>query len=198
MTLMKFSAILSASFKISCGVFVVLLFITGCKKDNQNLPDITENGSNTFGFKLNGKTWVPNATCHAFSNPCAALTVDISPFHTTDTFPLMIAMSFEKEFSQRSNEVLEIQTRGILANAGSYIYSAGNIYDSLNVIYLDTRFRRFEKDFSKTGTFLVTKLDAAGGIMSGTFDFTLVDEQGDVATFSEGRFDLQFHVCKCY
>jgi len=195
---MKFSAILSASFKIACAVFIISLFIIGCKKDNQSLPDITENGSNTVGFKLNGTTWVPNAGCHAFSNPCAALTVDISPFHPPDTFPLVITMSFEKVFSQRSNEVLEIQTRGLLANTGSYIYSAGNIYDSLHIIYLDTHSRRFEKDFSKTGTFLITKLDAAAGIMSGTFDFTLVDGQGNVATFSEGRFDLQFNVCKCY
>jgi len=107
-------------------------------------------------------------------------------------------MSFEKSFSRQTNEVVEIQTRGLLANTGSHIYSPGNIYDSLNIIYLDTRSRRFEKDFSTTGTFLITKLDAAAGIMSGTFDFTLVDGQGDVATFSEGRFDLQFHVCKCY
>ena len=99
---MKIIAILSVSFKIVCTVFIIALILNGCKKDNQSLPDITENGNNTVGFKLNGKTWVPNATCQAFSNPCEALTVDISPFRPPDTFPLVITMSFEKDFSQRS------------------------------------------------------------------------------------------------
>ncbi len=50
-TLMLMKTLLSA--------FVLLIVLFSCKKDDL-LPAATQNGANTFGCKVNGKTWIPD------------------------------------------------------------------------------------------------------------------------------------------
>src|SRR5450432_3728613 len=75
-----------------------ILFINGvhCRKSNPGrpkLPDISENGGNTFGCKLNGDVWVPNAACDNFGDPCAGMDVSVFRATPSDSLPLEITIS---------------------------------------------------------------------------------------------------------
>lgn len=55
-------------------IFTILFSILSCERSPQDnefraiLPPITENGSNTFGAKINGKVYIPKSSKNDISN----------------------------------------------------------------------------------------------------------------------------------
>ena len=83
----------------------LILFILGCtlltgmkcKKDNQQLnndqlPAVTQNGANTFGFLLNGEVWLPKA-------PILKQKLDLSydPNYNGGTFNIIAKKYFDND-----------------------------------------------------------------------------------------------------
>ena len=69
---------------------------------------------------------------------------------------------------------------------GDYYYSnSGASYSSM-----DNDF--FTKQPNYTGKIKFTRIDIPRNIVSGTFEFDAVDEEGNVVHITEGRFDKKF------
>ncbi|WP_293297803.1 hypothetical protein [Pedobacter sp. UBA4863] len=165
------------------------LLITGmkCKKDNQNpnkeqLPAATQTGANTFGFLLNGEVWLPKGGLLD-----QKLDLSYDPNHKGGTLNIVA-----KRYLSSDTEYESIAF-------GSYnVNSLGNYPTNKdNVIVLfrkttDCRYNGYEIDNNKqTGTLVVTKLDLANKIISGTFEFKLEKNGCPTINATQGRFDLK-------
>ena len=161
------------------------------------MPPNTQEGKNTFGCNLNGDVWLPNASCGYFSNPCAGMSVSVFRPFAADTFPLGITITVQKKISNVTTYI-QMVTKNILTNSAAYVYSPGNIYDSLRINYTNQNGIQYHTLDGKPGIVNITRLDVKNEIISGNFNFTLFIQGGDSLVFSDGRFDLKFNVCKCY
>jgi hypothetical protein len=176
-----------------------------CKKNvpAPGLPAITEQGKNSFGFKLNGNTWVPYRDCGWFSGPTGALNF----YSTRDsvgnyTWPLGFELSAQR-VSATSTSYFKMNTRFSLYPYPSYISHTGNIFDSLEISFqkescCDTY---LSFPFYSPGSVIVTKLDTVNKIISGTFSFNLytyIGQDLDSVVITDGRFDLKFDASICY
>jgi hypothetical protein len=182
-----------------------ILCFTQCKKNvpASGLPPVTEEGKNSFGFKLNGNTWVPYYDCGFFSGPTAALN-----FYTNRdsvgnyVWPVGFELQAQR-VSTNSTSYFEMKTRFSVFPYPSYISHTGNIFDSLDI--------SFKKEsccdtynaipLYSPGTVMITKLDTSNKIISGTFSFNLytyIGQDLDSVVITDGRFDLKFEASICY
>ena len=182
-------------------LFFWILLVTAihCRKNNSantNLPDITQNGSNTFGCKLNGQILVPNAACSYLGDPCAGMDVTVFRAKASDSLPVEITISVAQRNAGVTNYI-QMVSKKIIEPTGPFIYSTGNIYDSLRINYTNPNGRQYFTIDGMPGNVILTKLDLKNHIIAGVFNFTLY-VPGDSVVVSEGRFDLNFNVCKCF
>jgi hypothetical protein len=157
------------------------------------LPPATQEGKNTFGCKINGKVWVPRV-------PLGAVTY-------TD-----LAFSFDEKKSlgygygvcnlvDLDEKIQDWMNIGF----GPSRYVTGDYYSSP-----DTSFERkfsvkmnriddwYDLDELKTlysNRFTITQIDTVKNFFSGTFEFTLYNNQNpsDSLKVTEGRFDLPYY-----
>ncbi|WP_017257290.1 DUF6252 family protein [Pedobacter arcticus] len=151
-----------------------------CKKENNSvnnqLPPITQEGKNTFGFLLNGEVWLPKA-------PILKSKLDLSYDPTYNGGALGI--SAKRILSENNQMYLSIG--GININKpGTYNFEPPfkNVSYSDDVCY-------YTDGAKISGSITITKLDLKGnGIISGTFNFKLEKEGCPTINATEGRFDL--------
>jgi hypothetical protein len=170
-----------------------------CKKSyppQPTLPPITQQGYNTFGCMVDGHLWLPNAKCNFFPNRCRAISVIVSPQNNGTRLPVSVRI-IAMRISGGGSSSFVIQTKYPGNPSPPLIFGPGNIYDSLDIEYLELPFIYQGFNISP-GTVEITKLDTLKGIISGTFAFTLHATYRDSVVVTDGRFDLQFSVCKCF
>ena len=174
--------------KTLLSVFVLSIALFSCKKDGP-LPAATQNGSHTFGCKVNGKTWIPDgvggfAKIEAISGGYVG--TSISPTHNS------VFISTYR--SDRTKIDLHIQG---VNKTGVY-----ELNKSTNILYAELRplnygayfpdpGRAFSTNPTYTGTVTVTKADTVNSIISGTFEFTVYDpDSRQTIRITDGRFDI--------
>ena len=176
-------------------LLITYLFFFGCKKDptkNATLPAATQEGKNTIGFTINGEVWVPYYKCRSFGNPCGEIsaTYGVSGGAAPNAFDLQIV----REKAGKSSS-LTFSSSGI-----GTITTTGNKIDSIGVIF------RSETSTGNSGyftspvngsRFIITKIDAQAQIISGEFEFILLDGSNNTIILKDGRFDFKFNACKC-
>ncbi|MFP9098785.1 hypothetical protein ACLI09_07015 [Flavobacterium sp. RHBU_24] len=163
-----------------------LLALTGCNNDDDNkpadpvsqLPPATQTGEDTFGCLLDGMAFKPdnrpNATnCfYQFVDGDYYFVVGASNYHT-NLKGITLRTERKQIFEGETYNLFEY-TEG---NAvGSYTYNLTNNFTSSTY----------------TGELTITKLDFTNHIVSGTFWFDVMDENGVVHQIREGRFDMHF------
>jgi len=175
--------------------FFCFLF-QGCKKSKpvaSTLPDATQQGKNTFGFKLDGKVWTPYAKCKNFGNPCEE--AEYQGLVLPNIRSPQISFGATNENGSKSS-LISIYSWIKITKPGNYI-------DSMTISFLDEDRNDFGLPYEpslKGYHFTITKIDSMGNIVSGTFAFTLFSRlQGDPRTIkiTEGRFDVRFPYCNC-
>ncbi|MBD3748440.1 MAG: hypothetical protein IE931_02990 [Sphingobacteriales bacterium] len=155
-----------------------------CKKDSTSfntkdqLPAITKEGKNTFGFLLNGEVWLPKGGLLD-----QKLDLSYDPNYSNGSFGLFA----NRYISSTDKMELTIGATDI-NKKGTYQFSTTN----RNVIYRDTKSNCYYYDNTQiTGFITITKIDLTGnGIISGTFEFTLVKDGCPTIVATEGRFDM--------
>lgn len=173
-------------------VAITLLFTT-CKKDGPSniLPEATQEGKNTMGMKVNGEVWTPYAPCGFGQNPCGAISLN---FHTPYTRANYLDYALSRKYGGVNGQLV------ITSYSTKPITAIGNCYDSINVLYDDyanpNGLTTYNKSSKPKGKFIITKLDFAKEIMSGTFECTLYGAT-DSIVITEGRFDCKFNTCIC-
>lgn len=178
---------------VLAGMIALLCFVQ-CKKNAPvaTLPEATDVGNNTIGFKVNGKVWIPFSACGIGSNPCGAVSVAYGNRYGNPTNNLSIGCE------RRTGN--ENATFSIYCLPNTTISSTGNKFDSVSIVYTDYAAAGgatgYSKWYTPKGKVTVTKIDFAKEIVAGTFDCTLYNGS-DSIVITDGRFDVKFNACVC-
>jgi len=163
-----------------------LLTLVACSNDDKpenpvdTLPPITQTGENTFACLINGKPFFSSSDRRAFYTFAdGAYTLGISGSRT-DGIGLrsinLVALDIVQGVTEGS---FPLSTRASDGYSARYTIGGG--------LTLDTG----TKD-ENPGILTITRFDLEEFIVSGTFDFSVKDEEGNTLNFTDGRFDLKF------
>ncbi len=167
--------------------FIVLI---ACKNDDNSpvnpvdaLPPATQIGAQTFGCLVDGKPFFPDrfgsGTPSAFyQNINGFFTLGISATRRAADPWITVGLGAQDIESLTTKDyVLGTENSGFFA--GYYLLDAGL---ELRVWTLD----------SEPGKLTITRFDEQQFIISGTFEFTVLDNDGKEIKITDGRFDLNY------
>ena len=180
-------------------VCIAILFCTSmaaCKKQNNNttqtelekLPPITQTGANTFGCLVNGDAYLPNGRKPQNGGPNIVAYVD--PTFQGGAF-YITGHKYNTPDSYISFGSGMFTVRGIYSLSNGFNTSS---YKKTNLGSLSCELSSNDNGTYKLGSFNITRYDRAGGIFSGTFEFTLFNANsscGDTIKITNGRFDVK-------
>ena len=154
----------------------------------EKLPKPTQEGSNTFGCKVDGKTWIPNGG----SGFMPAKPINGGFFRIDPNNPSKIGVyitTYNKE-----GEMLQIfLTQSVVGeyniNQNTQIYP-NNIYAKNHAYFLDKNKINYVTSSINTGTVEIIKSDTLTGIISGNFQFNLGSSNNLEVSITKGRFDI--------
>jgi hypothetical protein len=167
-------------------ITLCLLVLQACSNDDQPvnpvdaLPLITQTGENTFACLINGKPFFSSRDRRAFYTFAdGAYTLGISGSRTDD-----IGL---RSINLVALDIVEGVTEGSFPlNARmSGGYSAEYFIDGGLTLETGTT-------DETPGNLTITRFDLEEFIVSGTFEFSVKDEEGKPLNFTDGRFDLKF------
>ena len=177
--------------------FIMLLAFTGvccsCSNDDDsNLPPIeqlppqTTVGANTAGCLVNGEVLIPKGNANESTLRC-----QYAKREDEYTFILFInensnpSKSVRILYSQKNkplvvNEIIPLTIPNVKESSwGDYLISAGSL-------------GRFSTNENYEGQLLILALDETRRIISGTFSFTAINDQGETVDITDGRFDMHY------
>ncbi len=183
-------------------IFFLLVMIAGlmaCDKDDDQssndpidqLPKATQTGSNTVGCLVNGEAFLPKGGGLAGNKNCFYQYVEGGyyfglKFTNSDGNILRAVNLFTKNSQIAENQTYLLDTPRFpddeLGKGGGYNYYTSEPYTETQ--YLTTP--------EVTGEMSITKLDFENHIVSGTFWFDAINEDGKLVEIREGRFDMNF------
>ena len=165
-----------------CSFLFVLL---GCNNDDDNTPEIdklppaTQTGAGTFGCLVNGEAFVETGT---YFN-CFYQLIDGEYYFSIsaendDMEPCNIYLgSIALELNEDNTYLLTSVSEG---NAGAGIFFCNELED-------------YETTSEYSGELTITKFDFENHIVSGTFNFTVLNTQTNkLYVITNGRFDTLF------
>jgi hypothetical protein len=143
---------------------------------------------------LNGEVWVPYAKCTIFGNPCDEILARYGD--SGGAAPNGIDFGFTRTSNNKKSSLI-ISSTGV-----GTITSTGKKIDSILVTFISENSNNNDGIFSGplTGSnFNIKKIDSLAHIISGEFQFLLIEENGsgNTITLKNGRFDFMFNTCKC-
>lgn len=166
---------------------IVAFIFMSCNNDDDKpsnpiaqLPPATQTGAQTFGCLIDGKTFVPPK----FGS------------NAPSAFYQMINGSFTLGISAGKGGGTELQNvifGGVdiaSLNENSYLLKSqqsGNFFALYN---LNTTTKSTTDEIP--GTLKITRFDNTNFIISGTFEFSVIDNNGKQINITDGRFDLNF------
>lgn len=171
-------------------IALAVIFLSGCKKDIQELPPATQTGANTFGARLNGAFWVPQK----FGIIPTAPILEAS--YSGNNSVLIRAWDFS---SSPTEAGFEFYLQHITGTGTVLLNQLTDKYPNQSTSYGLYTKRKFMPindwitDNQHTGFVIITRFDTTNHIISGTFEFTAAatDSSADPVNVTDGRFDLQ-------
>ena len=162
--------------------FALVMFVTSCKKDIRELPEITGNGSEVFGASVNGNLWTPQKFGIV---PTKQI---LEARYEPDNAVLINARNFAS--SPKESE-FELSLKNI---TGTGVYALGG--DSGNsAYYVERKFTptdAWKTNQQFTGSVTITVNDRTNKILAGTFQFQAASLYGgEPITVTDGRFDVK-------
>jgi hypothetical protein len=171
-------------------IISIIFLATSCpKKDYSSKPDvlpaITQTGANTFGCLINGKVWLPTwGGGHWPMN---------GGFNPGGKFFMIANRTISNSNSRTTQQTLQWSVLTAL-DTGKYLVKI--IYPDLGAHfsdYLASKEYTIQNQDSLKNWVHITKLDSFKGIVSGTFNFFLVNPGVDSISVTNGRFDYSLH-----
>jgi hypothetical protein len=153
-----------------------------CSKDSTpkdpvaTLPPITQNGENTFACLINGKPFFSSSerfASYVFN------TLSIGGSRRDDLGLRSILLSALEIEGGVKEGIFPLTTRKNGGYSSQYFIDGG--------LTLDARTQD-----AAPGLLTITRFDLKEFIVSGTFEFTAISEQGEEYHITHGRFDLKF------
>jgi len=167
----------------------ILTLVFSCQKKVDELPPATQTGANTFGVKVNGELWVPSSSILPGASKLEARYL---PNHGLIINARNLASSpTESEF--------EIYLQNLDGTGTYQLNSSTALYPSMSASYAYYVLRKINPinewmtSPQYTGVVNITLNDTINHIVSGTFEFTALNQSGpaDVLHVTEGRFDVK-------
>lgn len=171
-------------------LFFLILFslsILACKErdaDPNVLPAATQTGANTAGCLVDGKVWVASkkyiypiggaGTYVENVNNVCKITLDLRNVSNESRILIKAIIS---DFELNKEYIVPINNQ--------MDYNICSYSPSLNVFYTSVL-------PNYTGKLKITRLDIQNQIISGTFEFKAVDNNGNIVNITDGRFDKKF------
>ena len=177
--------------------FVLLLAFTGvccsCNNDDdsdlppiEQLPPQTTVGANTAGCLVNGEVLIPKGNANESTLRCQyAKRGDEYTFgifineNSNPTKSVRILYNKKKEPLPINKSILLTIPNIDESSWGDYLIEAG---------VLD----KFSSNGQTNGELLILALDETRRIISGTFSFTAINDQGETIEVTDGRFDMHY------
>ena len=184
-------------------LFIVPLGIlsqVGCDKDDDHttnpvdlLPPATQTGENTVGALVNGEAFLPKGGGLAPNKNCYYQFVEGEYYFVLWFSEIIGGENRTIGISANKSTIAEGENYSLNSNT----FFGNNDISSKGAAYSEYSSEPFlEKHFVTTSEFvgelIVTKLDFENHIVSGTFWFNAVNEEGEMVEVREGRFDMQF------
>jgi hypothetical protein len=177
-------------------VLLTLFSSMQCEKnvaEINKLPAITQTGEGTFGCLVDGVALLPKGSL--LSGPKLQCNYSYLSDATHEGYYFLLAASDKNSYSDGIHGIMlratkvELQTKKYMLDSEQgvegklsgvfQIFSEGTINEySTNQIY--------------TGELTITRFDNADQIVSGTFWFDAINNDGKVVQVREGRFDANF------
>ena len=172
-----------------------------CLKDlfDEKLPKATRTGANTFGCKIDGKSWIPDGTHDLFVS-IPALSASIYQWQGTKYFHLSARKdpsALKKKDETYDDLYFDIT---LPATAGEIIIDKTCNNCGLYCPYNSIRFtikslpygECYITDSFHPGKIHFTRIDTLNRIVSGTFEFKAIDKNtGKTINVTDGRFDVR-------
>ncbi|WP_435138437.1 hypothetical protein [Formosa sp. A9] len=167
------------------------LSLAGCCNDDdqpenpkEQLPPATQTGEQTFGCLINGEPFVP---------PIFGRNAPKAFYQFVDgAYTLNISGSNGGGSTLQSISIGAIDTPFIIEETTYALYeeSEGKYYGKYNIgggiTYSGTSSEELP------GTLTITNFDPKNFIISGTFEFTVLDDDGNEINITDGRFDMNY------
>ena len=147
-------------------------------EQNQNeeptLPPATQSGKGTFGCKVNGEVWVPEAP------------PNINELHAgyqKDEFFITAQRNIE---NKNIDQTISLGVKEMWHGVDSY-----TLKRSKTIIIFNSNKCDYETDSLSKGRLIITYFDSAKRIVSGRFRFKLIKKKCDTLKITNGRFDIK-------
>lgn len=161
-------------------LFAVLL-LSSCEKEPPVLPEITTNGANTFGCKLNNQVFLPrgsgfyDAGGGAYYKPTGGLSFNLHNSKHFGNYRIYVRMKIDSLLSPGVYTDFDYWDTEVTKSG--YGEDEGNNW-------------HFQLDTTANNWIEISVLDTISPILSGTFGMKLIDsESGDIMNVTDGRFD---------
>lgn len=171
---------------------------------SSSLPELTTQGKNTFGCKIDGQIFIPKRKVigSPYSNPILKATYVFNEYYFDGYYLSIIANNevLEKLINIRlvggENALVEGNTYPISVNQDNNIYGFyehwGETVDNGNGTGF-TPVYSFYTDNTYYGELEIIKLDTENKILSGQFWFDCKEVNRDtISKITEGRFDIKY------
>jgi uncharacterized lipoprotein NlpE involved in copper resistance len=163
--------------------FAIVLTLCGCNNDdnnNETLPPATQTGAGTFACFVNGKPFIDKSGGY------------FNCFYQFVDGEYYFSISGESD----NQELCDINfgTNGIeIIEGGSYTLLSSGMGNASANIFFCNEVQDYETNDIYRGKLTITKLDFEDNIISGTFNFTILNTQTNTEfVVTEGRFDTLF------
>ena len=177
-------------------LILLCIFLTSCSSDDDSsggnnpvnqLPEATQIGANTAGALVDGEPITPKGgginpnlvAFYQFVDGAYFFNVGILNSNNNRNKTIKV---YANENSIEENEVYILNKNDTsIGFGGAFSFRDGNESESFH--FTNTDF---------TGELTITHLDEENRIVSGTFWFDAVNEDGEVVEVREGRFDVTY------
>ena len=178
-------------------LILLCIFLTSCSSDDDSsggnnlvnqLPEATQIGANTAGALVDGEPITPKGSGINPNLTAFYQLIDGEYFFNIGFFNVQMGDTLKGIDVFSNNNFLEVNN--------SYPLSSNPNEDGFGAVYTKRILNESESfhftntDF--TGELTITHLDEQNRIVSGTFWFDAVNEDGEVVEVREGRFDVTY------
>lgn len=171
-------------------LLVTVLSLSCCDKDDNNsknpidqLPPETQTGANTAGCLVDGKAFLPKGYFPDGNLNCNYI--------NGKDFNISIAQRNDNE--TLSMNVISYNTSLIVGETYQLKeYDANSKFGEYIIVYNSIKETRFSTNEITTGELKITYHNFEKAILSGTFWFDAVNQDGEIVKIREGRFDMEY------
>ncbi len=167
-------------------LFILILLAASCSKKEvcesaECLPSLTTEGKGTIACLINGKAFQPGGS--QLSGPTQQASYD----YVEGRYYFGLSANYRK-----ANESIRIYLGDNIIEEGETFSLMARGESSNYGEYKNGLVRNFTSELH-TGEITFIKFDNINGIVSGTFWFDAVNEDGEVTEIREGRFDMKYN-----